>query len=392
MLEFFILVLAGALSVFYRSLIAVIAPELALDLGLDETSLGTLASLFFIGFAAVQIPVGMALDRLGPRLTMALFMSAAIVGTGLFASANGPSLAYAGMTLIGIGCAPAFTGGMVVIGRRYGAEKFAIVTSLLLAMGNLGDLASTAPFASLTQWIGWRGALWVVLGCALITAMACLAFLGRDRQAEGTHPETFVELFMGTFRVMTLRGLWPILPLSLTGYATLMTLRGLWAGPYLADTFGLDPEGRGMVLLAMAIAMTVGMLGYGLIDRRLNRRKPLIAGGTSIVVLSCIGLVIWPNTSLILATLLLTSVGLFGYTYTVLMAHCRTFLPLQMMGRGIAFLTQTSMIGVGLLQWLSGLVMETTGSYVLMFGGLAATLSVAILIYTFSREGPQSPP
>lgn len=142
---------------FYRGLIAVIAPELAADLGLSEAELGTLASLFFFGFAAAQPPVGMALDRLGPRLTVALFMGAAIIGTGLFATAETATLAYMGQLLIGVGCAPIMTGTMVVISRRFDAARFAFMVALVLALANIGDLASTAPFAWLTEILGWRG-------------------------------------------------------------------------------------------------------------------------------------------------------------------------------------------------------------------------------------------
>jgi len=389
MLELTVLVLAAAISMFYRGLIAVIAPELSTDLGLSESDLGTLASLFFIGFAAAQPPVGMALDRLGPRLTIVLFMGAAVLGTGLFAAAPTPFAAYTGQALIGIGCAPIMTGAMVVVGRRFAPARFAFMVSVVLTLANLGDLASTAPFAWLSEALGWRSALWTILGLTTLSAILCLLFLGRDRQAEGTHPESLTELSLGMVRVIGIRGLWPILPLVLTGYGVMMTLRGLWAGPYLAETFSLDPAARGTVLLAMSIAMTAGMFIYGAIDRALGKRKGLVGGGTALVGLACLGLALFPTHSLALAAILLTAVGLFGYTYAVMMAHCRAFIPVQAMGRGIAFLTLVGFFGVGLLQWATGLIMETTGSYPLLFGALALTLAAAVLAYAFSREGPE---
>ncbi|MFG1488044.1 MFS transporter, partial [Oceanospirillum sp. HFRX-1_2] len=104
--EFSALVFATAISMLYRSIIAVIAPELSQDLNLTDSELGTLASLFFVGFAAVQLPVGIALDRLGPRLTIVSFMLLAITGTALFASSDQLWMAYTGQLLIGAGCAP----------------------------------------------------------------------------------------------------------------------------------------------------------------------------------------------------------------------------------------------------------------------------------------------
>jgi len=189
MFELSALVFATAISMLYRGLIAVIAPELALDLDLSENQLGTLASLFFIGFAAVQIPVGIALDRLGPRLTIVSFMLIAIAGTALFALSTERWAAYSAQLLIGAGCAPLVTGSMVVISRRFSPERFAYMTAIVLTLANLGDIFSTTPFALLAEYLGWRGALWIVMAMTSFSALACILFIGRDRQAEGSQPE-----------------------------------------------------------------------------------------------------------------------------------------------------------------------------------------------------------
>lgn len=378
------LVFATAISMLYRGLITVIAPELSNDLNLSESQLGTLASLFFIGFAAVQVPVGIALDRLGPRLTIVSFMLIAVSGTALFALSTERWMAYTGQLLIGAGCAPIMTGSMVVISRRFSPERFAYMTAIVLTLANLGDLFSTTPFALLAEALGWRGALWVILGMTALSACACLIFLGRDRQAEGSQPETLRQMVAGLGQVAMMRPLWLILPLMLTGYACLMTVRGLWAGPWLADVYQLDASERGYLLLGMSLMMTLGMFIYGLLDRHFGQRKPLVLAGSAGVILS-LGLISIPGLPLWAAGLGLVSIGLFGYTYALIVAHCRGFIPQQLMGRGVAFLTLVAFFGVGLLQALSGWLMAHYQSYGLLHACLALILLLALISYSKSQ-------
>ena len=384
MFELSALVFATAISMLYRGLIAVIAPELALDLDLSENQLGTLASLFFIGFAAVQIPVGIALDRLGPRLTIVSFMLIAIAGTALFALSTERWAAYSAQLLIGAGCAPLVTGSMVVISRRFSPERFAYMTAIVLTLANLGDIFSTTPFALLAEYLGWRGALWIVMAMTSFSALACILFIGRDRQAEGSQPESLRQMVAGIGQVAMIRSLWPIFPIMLTGYACLMTVRGLWAGPWLADHYQLGANDRGYLLMGISLTMTAGMFLYGLLDRRFGQRKPLVMGGTLLVIIS-LGLISLPTPPFWLATLGLLMMGLFGYTYALIVAHCRGFIPPQLMGRGVAFLTLLGFFGVGLLQSLSGWLMAEYQSYSLLHASLAVILLLALISYSRSR-------
>jgi len=123
----------------------------------------------------------------------------------------------------------------------------------------------------------------------------------------------------------------------------------------------------------MSLTMTAGMFLYGLLDRRFGQRKPLVMGGTLLVIIS-LGLISLPTPPFWLATLGLLMMGLFGYTYALIVAHCRGFIPPQLMGRGVAFLTLLGFFGVGLLQSLSGWLMAEYQSYSLLHASLAVIL------------------
>lgn len=399
MLELSALAFAYMISLFYRAVIAVIAPELTADLGLSESELGTLSSLFFAGFAAAQIPVGAALDRFGPRLTVSVFMILAVAGTGLLAASGGFSGAAMGVTLIGIGCAPIFTGSMVVVARKHPPERFAFITSLIIALGGVGDMLSTTPMALLSEAVGWRGAMSAAAGLTVIAAFACAGLIEAEKRSAEHRPENLGSLLAGTIRVAAIRGLWPILPLSFLGYAALMAVRGLWSGPYLADVFALDTVSRGGVLMAMSVALGLGTFAYGLADRVLRRSKVIVAAGTLVKVLALFMLAALAPKEWAVAAFLLVVFGSFGFTYPVLMAHGRSFIPANMTGRGLSFLTLVNFLGVAVVQAASGSLMERLSAsgtapidaYATLHGWLAAVLGASLLVYVFSKRSGIEP-
>ncbi|MGC3872463.1 MFS transporter [Halomonas sp. GXIMD04776] len=399
MRDLLILCFAYAISLFYRGMISVIAPEISADLAIGESGLGLLSSTFFISFAVAQIPSGLALDRLGARLSIGLFMWLAVLGTVLFSMAESSSLAFVGQVLIGVGCAPIFTGTMLFIGRHYSPERFAYFTALVIAIGSTGDLLGTTPLAMVTEWLGWRSALLLVMVLAALAASCCLLGLKPDRPDSVNY--SLKVMLRGMARVTTIRGLWPIIPMFLASYAVLMAIRGLWSGPYLAEVFQLDTGERGNIILAMSIALGVGTFMLGVLDRWLQNTRRLVIVTSILTLVPLSLLAIFPSEGPYFAMWCFVAVGLFGFNYPLLMSHCRSFLAPAYHGRGMAFLTAMSFVGVALIQSVSGWMMETADAmqmvpseqYRLLFILLASALGLATLAYWFSeRQGRGNEP
>ncbi|WP_336274994.1 MFS transporter [Vreelandella indica] len=385
-----ILCFAYSISLFYRSMISVIAPEISSDLALSEGGLGLLSSTFFISFAVAQVPSGLALDRLGARLSIALFMWLAVLGTVLFSTASSSSLALVGQVLIGVGCAPIFTGTMLFIGHNFPPDRFTYYTTLIIAVGSIGDLLGTTPLALLAEWLGWRSALLFVTVLSALSASCCLLGLKADRPDSINH--SLINLLQGMACVTTVRGLWPIIPMFLTSYAVLMAIRGLWSGPYLAEVFQLGTDERGNIILAMSIALGIGTFMLGVLDRLLKRTKQLVIFSSVLTLVPLFVLAIYPSEGPYFAMWAFVAVGLFGFNYPLLMSHCRSFLTPAYYGRGMAFLTALSFIGVALIQSISGWIMSIayenqlfpSEQYCLLFFLLAGVLVLATLVYCFS--------
>lgn len=387
------LTVAYVLSQFFRTALAVVAPELAADLGLDPARLGVLSSAWFWAFAAAQIPIGVALDHWGPRRTVGSVFLLAALGCAVFAAAGGLGTAIVGQILIGIGCAPVFMGALVVLARFYEGHRFAALTSVVLAIGSGGTLAATTPLALAADLVGWRGA-WLGMGAAVALVAAAVLLVVRDRPpgAAAAGQGATTSIWPGLRAVFANRRLWPILPMCFTGYAVLISVRGLWGGPYLATLLGMSPVARGNVLLVMSLAMIAGNLLYGQIERHFDRRRaPVLAGSLAAAVILTI-LAARPATSPLAATLLLASLGLVGMTYAILMAQGRRFLGPGELGRGLTLLNCACFAGAATIQALSGVVVQEVAgagpelAYSALFAFLAAALVLASLVYARSPD------
>lgn len=379
---------AYVLSQFYRSFLAVIAPELALELALDPQALGNLQAFWVAGFVAMQLPVGYALDHLGPRRTIASLMLAAVAGAVLFALATGAFALNLAMALIGIGCSAIYMGAIYVFGRIYPRQRFALLCSWLLGAGSAGNLLAATPLAYAAAAIGWRGAMLSMAAATAVSALAVFRLIRDPPRLTGTGAS---GLFRGLTDIAGIRALWPLLPLTAIGYAVVLAERGLWAGPYFAEVFGLDPVARGNALLLMAAAMSAGAMIYGPLDRLFGTRKWVVAAGSLATALCFVALAVF-DLSFVSATIVMALLGAFGMTYGVLMAHGRALFPDHLLGRGITFLNLLFIGGAGVLQPLTGALMTSlrdqprADAYAALHLVFGLSLLTALAVYVFSRE------
>lgn len=378
---------AYILSQFFRSFLAVIAPEMSAELELGPQALGNLQAFWIAGFVALQLPVGYALDHFGPRRTVASLMVAAVAGAVLFASARSALALNLAMVLIGVGCSAIYMGAIYIFGRIYPQDRFAMLCSWLIGIGSAGNLLAATPLAYAAEAAGWRNAM---LAIAVATALSALAITFLVRDPPRPVAATPAGALSGLGEILRMKHLWPLLPITLIGYSVVLAERGLWAGPYLSDVFGLDPLARGNGLLLMAAAMSAGAMIYGPLDRLLGTRKWIVATGSAVTA-GCFLVLGLTELSLGSAIVFLALIGAFGMTYGVLMAHGRSLFPDHLLGRGITFLNLLFIGGAGLLQPLSGAMMarstgNTPGAYALVHIVFGAALLAALAIYLFSSD------
>ena len=384
------LVVAYVFSQFYRVFLAVLAPELSAELGADAADLGRASGAWFLAFGVMQLPVGLMLDRIGPSRTAAgLFLVGAAGGAGLFALAQTPLHVILAMGLIGVGCAPILMASFYVFARRFPPAAFATLSSMMLGLGALGNIAGASPLALAVEAFGWRGSL---TGLALASALSAVAVWALLRDPPPPEPVPGAPAdrgFMDYFALLKLPVLWPIMAMVFVNYAAVGGVRGLWAGPWLAETYGMDAAAIGRATLWMALAMAVGAFAYGPLDRVFGTRKWVVFGGNCVALAICAALAAAPAAGPGISVALITALGAFGLTYAVVFAHARAFLPAHQIGRGVGLMNFFSIGGVGVFQVLGGELaarIDGPAGWSAVFAMYAIALVVALTIYLFSRD------
>ena len=384
---FIALTVAYVLSQFFRAFLAVLAPVLQTEIGADANDLAFATGVWLAAFAALQLPVGYALDYLGPRRTSSGLILAAI-GAAVFALARGPVTVTVAMALIGAGCAPALMVSLYIFARIYPPTLFASLTGLLMGVSSIGNLAAATPMAWAASVFGWRACLWALAAGTALTTLAIVAFV-RDPERAAMPGENNG----GFFALLRTPAILLLVPLTLVHYAPVAGIRGLWVGPYLADAFGLDAVGIGNVSLAMGIAMIAGSFAYGPLDRMLGTRKGVLLGGNLALAAALLSLWAWPSAGLGLAVALLCAIGFFGSSYPLMIAYGRSFFPHHLAGRGVTFLNFVAMGGAGLAQIASGWLYGMTGRpaapaapYAMVFLFFGILVLAGCGIYAFTRD------
>ncbi|WP_374632049.1 MFS transporter [Ferrovibrio sp.] len=390
--------LTYVISQFYRSANAVIGPDLMRELHLSPEDLGILTGAFFITFSVSQIPVGIAIDRWGPRRTILVTLAIAFLGALWFANGDGLAELTAARIVLGFGCAALLIAPMVLFSRWFAPEKFATISGILIAVGSLGVIASTIPLAWFSAQYGWRNAFYVTAGITLVMGIASFFVLqdtppnastaGTDRAS--AKPETLAETMRGVAEAIGNPNFKYLFVMFFNVYATFITIMGLWSGPYLHDVHGLDSTARGQVLIYMAVASALSYFFWGPLDRIFNTRKWIIIPCT-ICQLFCVSvLAMLPGLGLLAATVIFTIMGVLNGITVVIFAHGRSIFPAHIAGRGMTALNIGTMGGAAFQQVLTGYLMGAVTpigqqpnefAYRVVFGIQALLLLAAIVFY-----------
>ena len=282
------------LSYIYRTINAVLSPYLATELRLDATDLGLLTSVYFLTFAAFQLPLGLLLDRFGPRRVEATLLLFAAAGAGLFAVSVNSTELIIGRGLIGLGVSACLMASFKAFVLWFPAACLPAVNGWVLAAGGLGALVATAPVEAALRLTGWRG---VFAGLAILTvAVAAALWLAVPERSSDAPASGWREQWRGVAEIFRSPVFWRIAPSSVVSQAAFMAIQGLWAGPWLRDVAGLDKTAAAGYLFWVAAAMVAGFLGMGQLAYRLSRRgiSPLAvaAGGMALFMLAQLALLL----------------------------------------------------------------------------------------------------
>jgi MFS family permease len=402
-------ILSGVFTtgMFYRVSTAVIAPDLARELGLNAEQLGMLGGAVFYCFALLQIPVGPMLDRVGPRLVIGSCGLIMAMATFLFAGAHSFTVALVARGLMGLGMAPLLMGSLKVYTVRFPANKFATLMGLMLCVGTLGNFLAYSPLAYLSASIGWR-TCFVVAG-VVNSILALLTFWVLADSSPHTRKETAQDSTNGPVigireSARILLGsltFWQISVMSMFRYGTIMCLQTLWLALYLMDAKGCTPVQTGNLLLLLALGNAIGNPIAGrLSDKTFRSRKWVTVWGTGLYCLSLLpytGVFAVRSTPVLAGLIFLT--GLFNSFGNLVFSHARELYPLPIAGTAFAWINFFTVSGGAILLPVLGTIIESfphagrhypPEAYELAFMICFVSMAAGLLLYAFSKKETMS--
>ncbi|MGI9411596.1 MAG: MFS transporter [Hyphomicrobiaceae bacterium] len=258
------------LSQLFRAVNAIIEKDLVADVGLGPADLGLVTAAYLAAFALFQAPLGVLLDRFGPRRVQAALLSVAAMGAFLFATGEDVITLIVARAMIGLGFAGGLMASFKAVVIWVSAPRRALANALVMSSGGIGVLAATAPMEWATQAFGWRDVFLALAGANFVVAMIIL--LAVPERASGTSSVTIWQQIRETGAIFSDRAFLCLTPLLATTTGCHIAIQTLWAGPWFRDVAGYDRNEVAFALLLMAAAFFVGILLTGWVADWLVRR------------------------------------------------------------------------------------------------------------------------
>lgn len=344
------------MSYLFRSVNAVIAPDLSMALQLSAADLGLLTSAYFLAFGLFQLPLGLLLDRYGPRRVETVLLLVAAAGALSFALSTTLSGLIVSRALIGLGVSACLMAGLKATSIWFAAERAPAMNGLIMAAGGLGALTATAPVEWALNYTDWRG---VITTLAALTAVAAALIFFIVPEPPRQEVGGLRGLLGGLLGVYRSAFFWRVVPLVVLTQATYLAVQGLWVGPWLRDVAGFDRDGVAWYLLLTAAAMVAGFLLLGNIASRLQRRGVSLA----LTMAVCIGVFIFAQLALLLisgptAAPLWMLFGFFGSAGILAFPLLSQYFPAQLTGRVNTAANVLVFLSAFALQWAIGAVIN----------------------------------
>ncbi|MEH2614706.1 MFS transporter [Bradyrhizobium sp. AZCC 1693] len=379
------------LSTLLRTIPAISLDVMAADFRTAPQTLASLTSVYHFAFAASQIPVGAAMDRFGVRPVSLSLLAGTIVGALASGLATGPEGFLFGQFLLGVATSGMLMCPMTLAAKQMSAARFGLWSGIILSIGNIGMLLSASPLAFVVEHWGWRAGFWISAGFGAVVAAAVFALVPKQPAAHADDSSPLSQM-ADVLRIGLSRPLRGLIALSLVSLAASLVLRGLWGGPWLMEIKGLSRIEAGNELGLFTLALIVGPLLIGILDRNIGHRREVLASAHSfaalLLALMAAGAPHYPLSELFGATVMpprfdgvmLVLIGIVISAQPLLYGMTRQLVDAQNAGKALSAINLAFFLGAALMQSSTGVVAAVLGlPAVLLF--MAAALIVGTIVF-----------
>ena len=348
------------MSYLFRTVNAIISPQLVDDVGLSAADLGFMTSAYFITFAAVQLPLGIVLDRFGPRKVQAALLMFAAAGAAMFAFGTDALTLVIGRGLVGLGVSACLMAALKANVLWFPKEKIPLVNGIIFAFGTFGALSTTVPLELLIQSVDWRTVFWWLAGISVFAGLLIFFVVPERAQAQRTQIDGQSAFSAQLADLKLIYGsafFWRLSVMVFLHNGVFLSYQALWAAPWLRDVAKLDRGGVADAMFMFNAGMFVGVLSIGMIAERVQKMGvptavPAIVGVALSILVQCLFAAGWTAYPAILCLLF----GYFGSTSTLAYAVLNQHFPENLTGRVNTAQNMLTFIAAFLTQWLVGVI------------------------------------
>jgi predicted MFS family arabinose efflux permease len=359
---FLVFALAYFISTLIRASTATLSPIFSQELGLKAGDLGLLAGGYFLGFAAMQLPNGIFLDKFGPKKIILFFLTIALFSTIAFSKSESFLSLLVSRILIGIGVSVCLMAPLTGYRRWLALDQQQRANAWMLMSGALGMLASTLPIQLLLPEIGWRNIFLILAGLILITIILIILIIPSWEKTE-----TPIENKGGLSSYKTI---WThpyflsLVPLGFFNYGGLQAIQTLWAGPWMTNVSGYTPIQAAINLFWLNLSMLITFFIWGFINPYFHKKgistDKIIIAGVPLSFLA-LGFIIYSGinvSGLHFALFLIASV----FVSLAQPAVGMTF-PNAIAGKALSSYNLVLFLGTFTVQWAIGVLIDLFKSF-----------------------------
>ncbi len=347
----------------------VMKPELSAAFNLSAAELGILSSCYLWPYGLMQIPAGLLMDKVGPRILFTIASLFCAIGSFIFAAAYELEAAQIGRILIGIGASFAVIGCLKITSVWFPNKKFALFTGLMVSVGMFGSASGVATVNYINQIMGWRHATYCGAWVAIFLSV-CMWLIIRDFPPTNTinkkHslssnlPLPQIKILLGLKKIISSKQIWAASIFAGLMFVPTLAFGGLWGIPYLIEGYGLSRGLSGFLVSLIFIGWVFGGPIYGWIsDRLCLRNAPMYFANITTLIVS-IMLIYIDNIPIPLIGLLMFLLGFFSSGFILAFVVTKESNPNQLSGTAIGFINTINTFSIAILQWIIGKILDVT--------------------------------
>lgn len=397
----------ACLFYFYECLLqvspSVMSNELMRDFAVTSQTLGILAGIYFYSYSAMQLPCGVLMDHFGPHRILTLATAVCALSTIAFGMTHSFFMASIARLMIGMGSAFAVVGILKLAANWFPAQRFALLTGLMVTIGMLGAIFGEAPLALLIARFGWRDSM-IIMGVIGLVLTLLILLIIRDAPKNAVvhhHPENEESgIITSLVALIKNKQLWLVASYGGLMYMSTPVFCGLWGVPFLMVKMDIAKETAANYISLVFVGWAIASPLWGIYSNRIGLRKPPLYIGSVGALITSLLFIYMPGLSGWMMAVLLLAFGIFSAGFLPAFAVAKEICNKRYVATGLSFMNMMNMIGIALAQPLIGYILDKSWTGTIVDGVryypvsayqtalllLPVCIFIALLIMPFMKE------